>query len=64
MVPQQTGLNPVDYKILGVVQQRVFEIQIHNRQTQAANDLLIEKLRRVLVNTFMAHFERPSGGRL
>jgi len=30
MAPNSPDLNPVDYKICGVMQQRVYEMQIHN----------------------------------
>ena len=30
MAPSSPGLNPVDYKIWGIMQQRVYEMQIHN----------------------------------
>jgi len=29
-VKHQSRLNPVDYKVCGVMQQRVYEMQIHN----------------------------------
>ena len=30
MAPNSLDLNPVDYKIWGIMQQRVYEMQIHN----------------------------------
>jgi len=30
MAPDSADLNPVDYKMWGVMQQRVYEMQIHN----------------------------------
>jgi len=40
MAPNSLDLNPVDYKIWRVVQQRVYEMQIHN----------VDKLRQRLVD--------------
>ena len=30
MAPNSPDLNPIDYKIWGIMQQRVYEMQIHN----------------------------------
>ena len=30
MAPNSPNLNPVDYKIWGIMQQRMYEMQIHN----------------------------------
>ena len=41
--PNSPDLNPVDYKIWGIMQQRVYEIQIHN----------VDKLKRGLVDVWI-----------
>ena len=42
MAPNCPDLNPVDYKIWGIIQQRVYEMQIHN----------VGKLKRRLVDVW------------
>ena len=42
MAPSSPDLNPVDYKIWGIMQQRVYEMQIHN----------VDKLKRRLVDVW------------
>ena len=40
--PNSPDLNPIDYKILGIMQQRVYEMQIHN----------VDELKRRLVDVW------------
>ena len=43
MAPNSPDLNPVDYKIWGIMQKRVYEMQIHN----------VDKLKRRLVDVWI-----------
>ena len=42
MAPNSPDLNPVDYKIWGIMQKRVYEMQIHN----------VDELKRRLVDVW------------